>query len=251
MTGGGRDGAVRRGPHVVRARKPWTSTVTELLQHLETVGYAYSPRVVGGDEKEDVLLFIEGDPAPQNWSDQGIIELGSALRQLHDATVTFRPTNPRWQQDWWVRYEGADAIIGHGDPAPWNVLVRDQRPVAFVDWEFAGPVHRIQEVAHAAWLNCQLHDDDVAEQNGLLPAKERARQVRLFLDGYALPGAGRAFFVDRLVEVAVLSAANEAIDAAVTQETKNHPIALWALAWRARGAAWMIRNRSLLESAIL
>jgi hypothetical protein len=32
--------------------------------------------------------------------------------------------------------------------------------------------------------------------------------------------------------------------------TTSHPVALWAMAWRARSAAWMIRNRRALETAL-
>ena len=32
--------------------------------------------------------------------------------------------------------------------------------------------------------------------------------------------------------------------------TTSHPIALWAMAWRARSTAWMIRNRRTLETAL-
>ena len=42
----------------------------------------------------------------------------------------------------------------------------------------------------------------------------------------------------------------EADDAAITPETTAHPIALWAMAWRARSAAWMIRHRRTLETAL-
>jgi hypothetical protein len=62
----------------------------------------------------------------------------------------------------------------------------------------------------------------------------------------------------------VASAAQEAIDAGVTREAVQprrtgllgggpplggHDL-LWALAWRTRGAAWMVRNRAALERAI-
>ena len=39
-------------------------------------------------------------------------------------------------------------------------------------------------------------------------------------------------------------------DAAITPETTAHPVALWAMAWRARSAAWMIRHRRILEAAL-
>jgi hypothetical protein len=249
LAGGGREGAQRRGDHVVRRRRPWTDTVLALLRHLEDVGYAYSPRVVD-DQQDEVVAYIEGSPAPECWSDEGISQVGEALRQLHDATASFAPEQPVWQDDWWVRYRGADSLIGHGDPGPWNVIEREGLPVALIDWEFAGPVHRLHEVAHAGWLNCQLHDDDVAERQSLLPAADRARQLGLFLDGYGLARAEREGFVERLVEVAVLSAANDVIEARVTQETTD-AASLWGVTWRVRGGAWMLRNRALLEAAIM
>jgi hypothetical protein len=60
---------------------------------------------------------------------------------------------------------------------------------------------------------------------------------------------GRRFF-DRVIEFAICDAAWEADDAAITPETTTHPIALWAMGWRARSAAWMIRHRRTLEAAL-
>lgn len=251
LEGGGRLGATRRDGVVVRPRKPWSDAVLALLLHLEEAGYPYAPRVgEGQSDSEEVVLYVEGDQAPQGWSDDGITELGSALRLLHEAAATFDPSPGLvWQEGWWTRDRGERSVLGHGDPAPWNVIAREGRPVAFVDWEFAGPVDRVAEVAHAAWLNCQLHDDDVAERQGLPPAPDRARQLGLFLDGYGLAADERERFVDELVEVALLSAANEATGAGVTPETTD-ATAIWGLAWRARSGAWMIRNRKLLAAAI-
>lgn len=248
LPGGGRDGAVRRGDVVVRRARAWTPAVLELLRHLERCGYPFSPRVIESlDPGEEVLGYIPGEvDGRQNWGGDAMFELGGILRGLHEATATFvMPAGAVWQDDWWVRASSDDAIIGHGDPAPWNIVAREGRPVALLDWEFAGPVDRLQEVAHAAWLNAQLYADDV-----ITPATtDRLRRLGLFVDGYGLEAAERELFVDRLIEVAVLSAANEADDANVTPETKTGP--LWGVTWRVRSAAWMMKNRGLLEGAVL
>ena len=96
------------------------------------------------------------------------------------------------------------------------------------------------------------------------PIDIRARQVRSIVDAYGLPKADRARFVDQMIDVAVRSAAQEAIDAGVT-ETGTSPAAmgllgggpplsghdlLWAITWRTRSAAWMLRNRATLERAV-
>jgi aminoglycoside phosphotransferase (APT) family kinase protein len=139
--------------------------------------------------------------------------------------------------------------IGHGEPAPWNIVARDLLPVAFVDWEFAGPVDRLDEVAHAAWLNCQLHDDDIAVMHELPSVEGRARQLRSFLDGYGLGASERIGFVERMIHFVVRACAHEAIDAQVTPNSTDLA-PLWALAWRARSAAWMIRHESILHAAL-
>jgi hypothetical protein len=42
----------------------------------------------------------------------------------------------------------------------------------------------------------------------------------------------------------------EADEAGVTPELTSHPMALWAMAWRARAAAWLLRNRRAFENAL-
>jgi hypothetical protein len=94
----------------------------------------------------------------------------------------------------------------------------------------------------------------VAELNGLPSPAGRARQLGLLLDGYRLERADRIGFVDRMIEMAVRSAREDAIEHAVGPETPSpapsgFPI-LWAVTWRTRAAAWMLDHRTLLETAI-
>ena len=136
-------------------------------------------------------------------------------------------------------------------PAWREPIGRDGSPEAFVDWEFAGPVDRVTELAYTAWLNAQLHDDDVAELQCLPDARTRARHFHSILDGYGLSTRRRTEVVDRMIELAVHSARAEAVMAGVTPETadavdpEGYPV-LWAITWRARSASWMIRHRALL-----
>jgi aminoglycoside phosphotransferase (APT) family kinase protein len=155
--------------------------------------------------------------------------------------------------------------IGHCDAAPWNFLARDGRPVALIDWDTAGPVGAEWDLAQTAWLNAQLHDDELAERLDLPTIEVRARQVRLIVDGYGLAHGARTTLVDHMIEVAVRSAAQEAVDAGVTatatspaamgrlgggRPTSGHDL-LWAISWRTRSAAWMMKHRRLLERALL
>jgi hypothetical protein len=104
------------------------------------------------------------------------------------------------------------------------------------------------ELAQTCWLNAKLHDDIVAEREGLPSLADRARQLRAIVDAYGLPANQRRGFLDRITSYP--TTANEADDAKVTPDMTSHPCALWAMAWRARAAAWLIRNRRPLENAL-
>jgi hypothetical protein len=255
LAGGGRTVVYRSGDVVIRETGPWAPSVHALLRHLESVGFSAAPRLVGTGFDEagrETLTYIEGefiDPGP--WSLAGVSAVGGLLRELHKASAAFVPPPDAVWFPWHGRdLGGPGRIVGHCDVAPWNIVAARGLPVAFIDWETAGPVDPLVELAQLCWLNAKLHDDEVAEREGLPPVAERARHLAAILAGYGLPARERSGFFDLMVEFAICDTAAEADDAGVTPELTSHPIALWAMAWRARSAAWMIRNRQVLEHAI-
>lgn len=252
--------ASRRAGIVYRQSAPWSPTVLAFLRHLEGVGFAGAPRVVGGGfapDGREMLSYIDGtSPHPYAWDEEAVAGVGRLLRGLHAAAATFTPPPEAIWKPWFGRkLPGSEPVIGHCDTGPWNVIAHGGRPVALIDFEFAGPVDAIWELAQAAWLNAQLHDDDVAERFGLPDAAARARQLKLILDGYGLPGRERADFVDKMITFAVHDARTEAVNSGVTPETTSgttasgYPFA-WAITWRVRSASWMLTNRTLLQRAI-
>lgn len=255
-SGASPSGATLSDGVVLKPGGPWSAAVIALLRHLDEVGFSGAPKVVGDGCAADgrmTLGYVPGDsPHPHAWSDAQVGKVGELLRRLHDATASFSPPgDAHWQQTWLRELQGDEWVVGHCDTAPWNIVGRGGAPEAFVDWEFAGPVDRITEVAHTAWLNSQLHDDDVAELQGLPDARTRASHFRSILEGYGLAAGRRREVVDRMIELAVHSARAEAVMARVTPESEEavgadgYPV-LWAITWRARSASWMMRHRTLL-----
>lgn len=116
----------------------------------------------------------------------------------------------------------------------------DGMPTGFIDWETAGPIDPVWELAQVAWLNAHPHDDDVAQRVGLGDAAARGRRVG---------------FVDRMVEFAVHSSRADAVEYHVTDETRSgvgddgFPF-VWGITWRVPCPSWMLTNRSTLERAI-
>ena len=245
---------------MIRPSAPWSTSVHALLRHLADVGFQGAPRVVGTgfeDDGNEVLTFLPGSsPHPGPWSDEAVFALGRLLRALHDATARFVPPPDATWQSWFGRsLPGDRPVYGHCDAGAWNVVALDGIPYALIDWEYAGPVDAVWELAHVAWQNAQLFDDDIAERVGLPPPASRARQVRLLVDGYGASRAERVGLVDRMVALAVHEARSEAVGAAVTPDSTEavrpdgYPV-LWAVTWRARSASWMLTHRSTLEAAL-
>ena len=122
-----------------------------------------------------------------SWSKERAFEAGKMLRRIHTATSSFQPQKDERWFAWYGRDLGGPCkVIGHCDLGPWNIETQGGKPVALIDWDFAGPVDPTIELAHASWLNAKLHDEIVAETEGLLPIAERAKHMRAIVDGYEL-----------------------------------------------------------------
>ncbi len=259
LEGGWQTDVQRAGDVVFRSAKPQSGSVIALLAHLREAGFDAAPCPVDGGfapDGREQLTFIDGEsPQPNAWSDEGVWFVGHLLRRLHDAAASFVPPADVVWRPWFARaLPGHSPVIGHGDLGPWNILARDGMPVAFIDWDNAGPVDALWELAQVGWLNAQLHDDDVRNLNDLPDAVARARQLGVILDGYELTRSDRGGFIDKLVEFAIRSAREEAVGYGVEPDTVSpaadgFPV-LWAVTWRARGAAWMLDHRHILDTAI-
>ena len=266
LSGGGSTAVNRRGDVVLRERRPWSPAVMALLTHLSEAGLVGAPVPIGTGFAEDgreQLRYIDGDPAPSCWSEDGAHAVGVLLRQVHTLSAQF-PHKREWMPWWGRALPSRDVVIGHGDAAPWNILARAGLPCALMDWDTAGPVGRQWDVAQTAWLNCQLHDDDVAALQGLPDADGRAQRLAAFCDGYELAPGDRSTLIPDMIDIALRTSAQEAIDAGVTPQGTRPSIVgllgggapfsghelLWAVTWRVRAARWMSEHRPLLEAAL-
>ncbi len=248
---GGRSTVTRRGETVFRHAAPWSKTTIAFLRHLESEGFENAPRVMGSgfdEQGRETLTFVEGEsPHPYPWDNDALPLIGDMLRRLHLASTSFVPPTDAVWRPWFGRDFGHPNVIGHCDTGAWNIIARNRLPIALIDWEAAGPVDPVVELAQAAWLNALLFDDDLAEKLGLASVEARGRQVRLLPDGYQLPSALRTGFVSRIRDFAVLNAANEIIE---TGDTTDASDLLNAVTWRARSAAWLVRHHDTLDRVV-
>jgi len=191
---------VRVGDTVRRPRRSNSDSVAALLQHLETVGFSGAPRYLGTDDKDrDVFTFIEGDvPIPPfpSWiaSDDAVQEVARLLAEYHAASASFEWAGHRWSDE--LRDEGTPELVCHNDVCPENVVFRNGRAVALLDFDFAAPGRRLWDGAMAIRMWGALPNLDGAR----IPADVSLRLLAAFAKAFQVPHAEAAAFVDAVWE---------------------------------------------------
>jgi hypothetical protein len=198
LEGGDVNPVVRVGETVRRPPEP--PGVQALLRWYEQVGFDGAPQFLGVDERgREILTYVDGEPAfaPVPYSDEVVASLGRLVRRAHDAQTGFvPPPDPGWSREDPL---GRSEVIGHGDLFWTNVIFRDGRPVALIDWEIARPMTRTLEVALAATYWAGLRIDSQLLEWGL-PLDRRGERLRLLCDSYGLDRRQRSTLLDELIE---------------------------------------------------
>lgn len=193
LSGGNVTPVVRVGQTVRRAAGPWTPAVQALLRHLEARGYSGAPRALGYDATgREVLSFVAGDAGheplpPALWSDEALCAVARLIRAYHDASAGFvPPPDAAWQ----LVYPDAarHEVLCHNDLAPYNTVYDGASPVAFIDFDMAGPGPRAWDLAYAAYRFVPLEQTGGEDRQRLSPAvpDTQARRLRLFCDAYGI-----------------------------------------------------------------
>lgn len=194
LPGGNVTPVARVGQTVRRAAGPWTPAVQALLHHLEARGFSGAPRALGYDAHgREMLLFIEGDVGhfplpPALWSDETLCAVARLIRAYHDATSGFVPPPAA---AWQLVYPDATRheVICHNDLAPYNTVYVEASPVAFIDFDMAGPGPRAWDLAYAAYRFVPLehYDSGDLQRLGLTDLDTQSRRLRRFCDSYGIP----------------------------------------------------------------
>ncbi|MFC6084254.1 phosphotransferase enzyme family protein [Sphaerisporangium aureirubrum] len=190
------EGVVRVGDTVRRPAGPWTPAVHALLAHLHSVGFDAAPRPLGIDDQgREILTFLPGQVV---WPDRfsllepahRLAHVARMIRDFHDAVQDFAaPPDARWQT---LIPPDSSEIIAHHDLAPWNLVVGDGTPWAFIDWDAAGPGSRLWDLAYAVhgFIPLSAHPD--------WQRHDAAERLRVFVDAYGLDETARRELVPLL-----------------------------------------------------
>jgi aminoglycoside phosphotransferase (APT) family kinase protein len=140
-----------------------------------------------------MLSYVEGDAAlaPAPTGDDVVEGLGRLVRRMHDAQVGFA------DRGGWIEPTSGPVVCFH-DYFPPNVIFRDGRPVALIDWDLARRGERADDVAMLASWWAPLRPDEDSARWGF-PLDRRGERLRLICDGYGLDD--RSDLVERLIAI--------------------------------------------------
>ncbi|MFN3866043.1 MAG: phosphotransferase [Demequina sp.] len=194
LAGGNMNGpVVRIGDRVHRQAGPQADTIHRLLTHVRAQGVDWVPRAHGFDDSgREVLDFLPGDVVHDLpewlWDERTLAAAASALREWHDATVTFARTP---EDVWWQPALEPQEVICHVDFAPYNHVFRDGRWVGAIDYDLCTPGPRVWDLAYTAYRYVPLtpHTADAVPDGdswgrSQFPHHEQRRRLRVFLDAY-------------------------------------------------------------------
>ncbi|TVZ04406.1 aminoglycoside phosphotransferase [Trebonia kvetii] len=239
---------LRIGDTVVRPVAPCRLATHALLGHLAAAGFDGAPRVLATGPVTETLTYIAGRAAvpplaADMLTDDALVSVAVLLRRYHRAVASFDPGRYAWPRPVPARYR--TGLVSHNDVHPANVVFRDGRAAALIDFDLAGPGSVTWDFAAAARSFVPLLDEaDVTDSR-----RGRAlARFRIFLAASGLTRAGRLSVAEALVAnhdwtYAIVTEAAAAGHAGFA----DHWRSVGPEAWRAR--RWCERHRRALLTA--
>jgi len=198
------EGAVVRVGDTVR--RPWrrsTPFAHAVLARLAEISAGLAPVPLGRDDQgREVLSWLDGEvPIPPfpTWATEEafLVSLGELVRRVHDALAGWLP-DPALTWGTELADPSGGRQVVHGDVCPENIVCRDGKAAALLDWDFAAPGRRIWDVVGTAWLCVPFVEPGRRgpEYAGL----DVLVRLRALVDAYDLPGGDREAFGEVLAQ---------------------------------------------------
>ncbi|GAA2471617.1 phosphotransferase [Actinocorallia cavernae] len=243
---------VRRGNIVERSAPYNAPAIHAYLLALRDHGFEGAPIPIGSTENgRERMTFIPGDVAVPPYEHQdwalgldSLASVGRLLRQFHEASAA---TSAARCADDWPRTL-ADPHVGpsektvlcHNDVSMANVVFRDGRAVALIDFDMSAPGRPVWDVAVAAryWA---VHAQP----------ESAAERLRVLADSYGLSGESRAQLPATLEQV--FEVARSVVAARVAEGDPRFVTLLDTRGgWQRwdRVQAWLVDNRDVFAAAL-
>jgi aminoglycoside phosphotransferase (APT) family kinase protein len=198
---GNRGEVFRDGDMVIRPLGPHAQATTALLEALASTSFTAPVPLGRTADGSQTFRWIDGvTPTPPRpaWSltDDALGSAARLLRSYHDtvADLDFAP-ELQWS-DVFADPKGGP-LICHNDPGPPNVVFRDERAVALLDFDFAAPGRGVWDLAHMAQMWVRLRPADMATDS---PYVDPFPRLALIAGAYGLDENEYEAFVEALID---------------------------------------------------
>lgn len=234
MRGGNQTAYVARlGDTVRRSRGPGAGRASQILTALEELHYPFAPRYFGIDaDDRDVLSFLPGDTTshPLERSEDSYAAAARMLRLLHDLTAGHALAT------------GGECLV-HGDAGPYNTIFDDEgMPLAFIDWDSAGPGQRLVDLSFLGWTWC-------IQARGNVDPTDQARRLASVRDAYGLDVEVDfvAAVMDRQID---MTSASKRLLGVAGHETAYYERHQAVLDWATSDRDVILNNRQIFAKAL-
>lgn len=190
---------VRVGNTVIRPIAPCWPATHALLAHLSAVGFDGAPRVLAVSPSTEMLTYMHGQAAvppltEEMLTDSALVSVADLVRRYHLAVASFDPAGYSWPRPIPSRFR--TGLVSHNDVHPANLVFRDGRAVALIDFDWAGPGSAAWDFAAAARYWAPLQDDeDIADSR----QGRSLERFRTFLEASGLTRAVRRHVAEAVV----------------------------------------------------
>ena len=184
---------------MLRPAAPCWPATHALLAHLSAAGFDGAPRVLAVSAGTEILSYISGQaavpPLPADTlTDDALVSVAGLLHRYHAAAASFDPSGHRWPRP--IPAQFRTGLVSHNDAHPANIVFREGRAVALIDFDLAGPGSAVWDVAAAARYWAPLQDDDDIADGRRGRALER---FRIFVHACGLTRAERGHVAEAIV----------------------------------------------------
>jgi hypothetical protein len=157
------------------------------------------PVAIQADGRER-LVFIGGDvPVPPfpTWAqtDDALGSIATLMRSFHDTSSRIPVGALTWSDE--LADPDGGSMICHNDVCLENVVFRNGRAIALLDFDFAAPGRPIFDLAAFARMCVPIDDDQSARRLGF-EMMDRPARLRLVADTYGLGGNERRELIAHL-----------------------------------------------------
>ncbi|MFJ7299238.1 phosphotransferase [Streptomyces sp. NPDC099088] len=189
-------GAVfRRGALVERPAPPHAPALHAYLRALKKLGFDAAPTPVDlSTDGREQLTFVPGDvalPPYPRWvmTDAALASVGSLLRRLHESSAAVEvDPHVTWSDD--LADPEGGTMLCHNDVCPDNVVFRDGKAAALIDFDLAAPGRPLWDLAMTARYWAPMVDPTSAA-GPYPPGLVASVRLRILADSYGLSSRER------------------------------------------------------------